>query len=757
MAKIQKTSGVTKAAIKRKSAQTLPNNPTEAGYKAADIRNAFFRPITDDENSVLSELDRVIHEVNLIVNHDRPFDYITSVAGVNYHGSYGLIYQFTNGLASIVDYEGSETDLILPSVVSFEGVDYSVVKIGENAFKGKTITNIEISSTISDVGSNAFKDTFLTKVVLNGETNVYYSRFENPTNIEFIAPAQYKSYYDSRLNQNKSLTYFNTIASVKNDLYQEHLNIDTKQDKLKSGTNIQTINGRNILQPGNYEIIKANPVLSGTEEALSAVKIDGESYSVFSESDADAKYLKKTDDYATQSFVKSMLSSVYKVKGSVASYENLPSTKETGDVYNVVDTGMNYVWNGEEWDSLGGLFDISGVMPAYTINSLSDIASIPSTGKRVVYIGGNASSSVAITLPTTVNEIDFNGSTITLEVGNSAEFNVAIIGHAYCTIKNLNLIVNLHLKSEVNYSMINGFDGVENVRVTINKAADSATAASGQIVRGFYSCDHLANCKVEHNFTTANASPQTVAYAYCNYLVWCRLSGYTTFGFAECNYLTNCAVYKGVAESPYYNCNDLTNCTYYEGENQISKSTVSKLTVGGSPLDIIPQFNSDSNSKAYVKPAGGTGIALIEISQSQEDSLSIACRTSDGRLRGKRATSGYDLTPLIQVNEELAKKVDKVTGKGLSTNDFTDTEKTKLAGIETGAEVNEIDTIKAGSNVTVSKSGKTVTISATGGSGGGSDTTVVANPTLTGSETNLSGLQVGDTKYGIKALKVTIW
>lgn len=33
-------------------------------------------------------------------------------------------------------------------------------------------------------------------------------------------------------------------------------------------------------------------------------------------------------------------------------------------------------------------------------------------------------------------------------------------------------------------------------------------------------------------------------------------------------------------------------------------------------------------------------------------------------------------------------KVDKVTGKGLSTNDYTDTEKNKLAGIASGAEVN---------------------------------------------------------------------
>jgi hypothetical protein len=36
----------------------------------------------------------------------------------------------------------------------------------------------------------------------------------------------------------------------------------------------------------------------------------------------------------------------------------------------------------------------------------------------------------------------------------------------------------------------------------------------------------------------------------------------------------------------------------------------------------------------------------------------------------------------------LANKVDKVTGKGLSTNDYTTAEKEKLAGIASGAEVN---------------------------------------------------------------------
>lgn len=54
----------------------------------------------------------------------------------------------------------------------------------------------------------------------------------------------------------------------------------------------------------------------------------------------------------------------------------------------------------------------------------------------------------------------------------------------------------------------------------------------------------------------------------------------------------------------------------------------------------------------------------------------------------------------------LSNKVDKVTGKGLSTNDYTTTEKNKLAGIEAGAEANP--TISSGtgtvnSNITVSR------------------------------------------------------
>ena len=58
-----------------------------------------------------------------------------------------------------------------------------------------------------------------------------------------------------------------------------------------------------------------------------------------------------------------------------------------------------------------------------------------------------------------------------------------------------------------------------------------------------------------------------------------------------------------------------------------------------------------------------------------------------------------DVYTRAQTDTMLANKVDKVKGKGLSTNDFTTEEKTKLAGIATGAtKVTTLDDISDGSS-----------------------------------------------------------
>lgn len=51
---------------------------------------------------------------------------------------------------------------------------------------------------------------------------------------------------------------------------------------------------------------------------------------------------------------------VLRYKGSVATYEDLPSsTAQVGDVWNVLSDGKNYAWTGTAWDDFGGTITIS--------------------------------------------------------------------------------------------------------------------------------------------------------------------------------------------------------------------------------------------------------------------------------------------------------------------------------------------------------------------------------------------------------------
>ena len=86
------------------------------------------------------------------------------------------------------------------------------------------------------------------------------------------------------------------------------------------------------------------------------------------EQDEDGNNIK--DTYAT----KQDLTIVYKYKGSVATYEDLPNDAENGDVYNVEADGKNYAWSEDEeaWDDLGGVVDLSGyVQKTDIVNNLA--------------------------------------------------------------------------------------------------------------------------------------------------------------------------------------------------------------------------------------------------------------------------------------------------------------------------------------------------------------------------------------------------
>lgn len=71
-------------------------------------------------------------------------------------------------------------------------------------------------------------------------------------------------------------------------------------------------------------------------------------------------------DAYTKDEIDEKIASVYRVKGSVENYDSLPIPTEDsdiqltiGDVYNVLNTGANYVWTENGWDKLSETLDLS--------------------------------------------------------------------------------------------------------------------------------------------------------------------------------------------------------------------------------------------------------------------------------------------------------------------------------------------------------------------------------------------------------------
>ena len=72
---------------------------------------------------------------------------------------------------------------------------------------------------------------------------------------------------------------------------------------------------------------------------------------------------KKLDGFGAASTyaLKSDITAMYRYKGSVTSTDKLPTSGQTvGDVYDV-GNGMNYAWNGSNWDALGEIFTITKI------------------------------------------------------------------------------------------------------------------------------------------------------------------------------------------------------------------------------------------------------------------------------------------------------------------------------------------------------------------------------------------------------------
>lgn len=128
--------------------------------------------------------------------------------------------------------------------------------------------------------------------------------------------------------------------------------------------------------------LSTNDFTNELKDKLNAVNENGEANVLNGVKTADGNELTIADKKITlpNFALKSDISSVYKVKGSKANKTELDDVvdKEVGDVYNLTDTGVNYVWTGTEWDSLSGNVDLTGY---YTKTQADDKFVVKEAGK----------------------------------------------------------------------------------------------------------------------------------------------------------------------------------------------------------------------------------------------------------------------------------------------------------------------------------------------------------------------------------------
>lgn len=104
---------------------------------------------------------------------------------------------------------------------------------------------------------------------------------------------------------------------------------------------------------GKIDVIKVN----GTSQTITNKEVNITVPTAVSDLSNDSGFQTASD---VQSAISQAVASAYVYKGSVATVADLPASGNTvGDVYDVQATGVNYAWDGTNWDALGTYVDTS--------------------------------------------------------------------------------------------------------------------------------------------------------------------------------------------------------------------------------------------------------------------------------------------------------------------------------------------------------------------------------------------------------------
>lgn len=164
----------------------------------------------------------------------------------------------------------------------------------------------------------------------------------------------------------------------------------------------------------------------------------------------------------------------------------------------------------------------------------------------------------------------------------------------------------------------------------------------------------------------------------------------------------------------YINVADLVDAYTGDGVTiEISNNNIVSIKNGAITKEKLAQEVKDELMSSTEKTklsgiAAGAQVNVIEIVKVNGTALTPSNKAVDVTVPTKTSDLNNDSNFVNQstMNSALADKVDKVTGKGLSTNDYTTAEKNKLSAIEAGATKNVIyiSGVLTGSSGSIGKS-----------------------------------------------------
>ncbi|MBR2196832.1 MAG: leucine-rich repeat protein [Salinivirgaceae bacterium] len=139
----------------------------------------------------------------------------------------GFAYKIIDGTsAEIIDYTGSDTVIAIPSTFTKNGVEYTVIRIGDNAFNSyKDMKSLTIPNTVTSIGNKAFSKCHgLTSVEIpNSVTTIGSGAFEYCYNLaSAIIPNSVTSIGNSAFYNCYNLTSVeipNSLTSISNQMF----------------------------------------------------------------------------------------------------------------------------------------------------------------------------------------------------------------------------------------------------------------------------------------------------------------------------------------------------------------------------------------------------------------------------------------------------------------------------------------------------------------------------------------------------------